>query len=346
MKTSLRRTAALVAAALFAALAPTALPAPAASATGTAAGPARLSVQEQHRPPSHRYVALGDSYSSGEGTKVYLSGTDTADDRCHRSRLAYPRLLADRQPRLRGLSFVACSGASTRDLYHRNDEYPSEPAQLAALRRRTKAVTITIGGNDVGFAAVIAACLAVGPTPDASCATSPSVDPLVRARIAALAGRPTPGVLDPQGQAITPIRKVLTDIHTRAPHAKIFVAGYPRLFGTEEKHFTATGAGAATCIVNSDIGARITYADAQWLNRRTRQLDGVLHTAARQARRAGISAHYVSASTFKGHGLCDAKKSWIRPLLFDGLLPATESFHPTRRGQRSGYLRAFERAGL
>lgn len=317
-----------------------------ATPAATEAAPVAQAQSMDHLHPrraSHRYVALGDSYSSGEGSEAYVAGTDTADNRCHRSRLAYPRLLADRQPKLRRLSFVACSGASTRDLYHRNDQFPSEPRQLAALRRRTKAVTITIGANDVGFAQVISACVAVGPLPDAHCASD--LDQVVRARIAALAGHRR-SVLDPDGHAITPIRHVLSDIHSRAPHARIYVAGYPRLFGHQEKYFTGGAVGARTCIVNPTVNARITFADAQWLNRRTRQLDRDFRTAARQARRAGISAHYVSASTFDGHGLCDAKHAWVQPLLLNGLLPRRESFHPTRRGQRLGSLRAFERAGL
>lgn len=345
MSARVRRWVGLTAAALIAFLAPAAgYPPVAYAGAGQSAVKTGSSAQEHSGRASHRYVALGDSYSSGEGSKAYLSGTDTATDQCHRSRLGYPRLLADRHPRLRRLSFVACSGASTRDLYHRNNEYRSERSQLAALRHRTKAVTITIGGNDVGFAQVISACVAVGPLREASCATG--FDALVRARIAALAGHPRAGVLDPDGHAIAPIRKVLTDIHTRAPHAKIYLAGYPRLFGHQQKFFTGGGTSAVTCIINGAVNARVSYPDAQWLNQRSQQLDRVFRTAARQARHAGISAHYVSASTFTGHGLCDAKKSWIQPLLLNGLLPRSESFHPTPRGQRLGYLRAFERAGL
>jgi len=300
--------------------------------------------QDEHLRPSHRYVALGDSYSSGEGAGAYLAGTDTATDTCHRSRLAYPRLLVDRQPRLGRLTFVACSGASTRDFYYQNRENPSEQRQLAALRHRTRAVSMTVGANDVGFSDVIAACLAIGPVPAVGCADNAPLNALVEARIAALAGQGT--ALDPHGHPITPIRKLLGDIHSRSPHATIFLGGYPQLFGHQQSSFTATPTGGYTCVVNSTVAARVDYADAQWLNRRTRQLDDVFHHAVRQARRAGISASYVSPSTFAGHGLCDVKTSWIQPLLFDGVTPQRQSFHPTARGQRLGYRRAFERAGL
>src|SRR3954447_24676710 len=42
-----------------------------------------------------RYVALGDSYSAGEGVEPYepRSGDYPEGDDCHRSLLAYPRLL-------------------------------------------------------------------------------------------------------------------------------------------------------------------------------------------------------------------------------------------------------------
>jgi lysophospholipase L1-like esterase len=72
------------------------------------------------------YVALGDSYSSGEGAATtpgvdYVSGTDTDDtgtqmNRCHRSRHAYPRLLDEWLTWVDGLVHAACSGAETWNL--------------------------------------------------------------------------------------------------------------------------------------------------------------------------------------------------------------------------------------
>jgi hypothetical protein len=52
------------------------------------------------------YVALGDSYSSGVGTKSFYEST------CRRSEYAYPRLIA-RDRAGTSLTFRACSGATT-----------------------------------------------------------------------------------------------------------------------------------------------------------------------------------------------------------------------------------------
>ena len=62
------------------------------------------------RPAGESYVALGDSYSSGVGTRSYIDdGTS-----CQRSTLAYPSLLAAQ--RGYALNFRACSGATVADV--------------------------------------------------------------------------------------------------------------------------------------------------------------------------------------------------------------------------------------
>ena len=56
------------------------------------------------------YVALGDSYSSGTGTRSYIDdGTS-----CQRSTYAYPSLIA--AARGYSLNFRACSGAKVADV--------------------------------------------------------------------------------------------------------------------------------------------------------------------------------------------------------------------------------------
>ena len=66
------------------------------------------------------YVALGDSYSSGVGTRSYISdGTS-----CQRSVYAYPALIAAAQGY--ALNFRACSGATVADV---------TSTQLGALAR-------------------------------------------------------------------------------------------------------------------------------------------------------------------------------------------------------------------
>jgi hypothetical protein len=298
--------------------------------------------------PRAGYVAKGDSYSSGQGSFVYFPETDTATNQCHRSPLAYGPVLSYRDRDLRRLSFVACSGAVTGDLYAQNHAYPGEPAQLSALRRSTRTVSLTIGGNDLGFAEVAGACVQSPLQPAGfGCSRSPALNGLVAARLAALAG--TGQAPAPDGTPIVAVAKVLRDIDQRAPRAEIFLAGYPELFGDDRRDFAddPTAPSQDSCVVNALAGARVDYADAQWFNATTRSLNRILRRAVRQARAAGASVTYVSASTFARHGLCDRRTAWIQPVLIDSagqVLP--ESLHPTVRGQISGYARAFRRAGI
>src|SRR5918995_320397 len=89
-----------------------------------------------------RYVALGDSYSSGTGTRTYY------DSGCQKSVYAYPYLVRNAHP---SWTFVhaACGGAKTGDVIN---------TQSASLNSATNWVTYTIGGNDAGFSSVITEC--------------------------------------------------------------------------------------------------------------------------------------------------------------------------------------------
>ena len=89
------------------------------------------------------YVALGDSYSSGVGTNSY-----TLASGCKRSVYAFPYLYTQQHPGT-SLSFVACSGAKTSDVL---------TTQMTAVTTATTLVTMTVGGNDIGFANLIYQC--------------------------------------------------------------------------------------------------------------------------------------------------------------------------------------------
>jgi hypothetical protein len=114
---------------------------------------------------SSAYVAIGDSYASGEGLQsnatTYISPSN--NDGCHRSVTAYPVLVAASlnvdlgQFETYGSGgFVACSGATSKDLLKGEN---GEPAQLSALSSATRWVTVTAGGDDLHFANVLLACL-------------------------------------------------------------------------------------------------------------------------------------------------------------------------------------------
>lgn len=161
-----------------------------AAAVTLAASPAA------HAASAARYVALGDSYSSGLGAGDYISASGS----CDRSDDAYPQQWSDGTS---PASFVsaACSGATTADVID---------SQVSALSASTTLVSITIGGNDAGFATVMETCVL---EPTSSCLNA------VSAAEAFIAGQ-LPARLD------TTLRTIRAD----APDAKIVVLGYPELY--------------------------------------------------------------------------------------------------------------------
>ena len=120
-------------------------------------------------------VSLGDSYSSGEGSgPPFDAGTDVAGNRCHRTPLAWPRLLGVPMDR-----HLACSGATLAGLAAGTGLPPDDRGQLARLAELAAAPTpvlVTIGGNDAGFADILRRCVL------GSCVSS------IAARSAALPG--------------------------------------------------------------------------------------------------------------------------------------------------------------
>jgi lysophospholipase L1-like esterase len=146
-----------------------------------------------------RYVALGDSYSSGTGTRTYF------DSGCQRSVYAYPYLLSQQRANTQ-LVFAACSGAKTGDVLAN---------QVGSLTSSTAIVTITIGGNDAGFSSVITECAKPAWAEDC-------------------AGRVTTAQNYIRNTLPGQLNSVYAQIKSRSPTAKVIVLGYPRLFNGED----------------------------------------------------------------------------------------------------------------
>ncbi|MDG4765398.1 SGNH/GDSL hydrolase family protein [Solwaraspora sp. WMMD406] len=196
------------------------------------------------------YVALGDSFSSGVGAGPYDGTT------CLRSNRSYaPLWAAANSPA--SFRFPACGGAVTSDVINR---------QLSSLSATTTMVTITIGGNDAGFADVVLNCR-LGS--ESSCASA--VD-----RAEQFATSQLPGRLDATYAAIT----------QRAPNARLIVLGYPRLF--DEVRYCG--------LLSMSLTKRAIINDAADL------LADV--TAARAA--AAGATFVDTRPQFAGHGVCAA----------------------------------------
>lgn len=97
-----------------------------------------------------RYVALGSSMAAGPGIRPTAPGAPWGSGRSARN---YPHLLAERcQLDLVDITF---SGATTAHVLA--DRQRGAPPQIAALDGSESLVTVTIGGNDVGYVPLLMA---------------------------------------------------------------------------------------------------------------------------------------------------------------------------------------------
>jgi lysophospholipase L1-like esterase len=249
------------------------------------------------------YVALGDSYSSGEGAYV-LAADRAVVNRCHRTSQSYVHVVTRAFKFARGAAFWACSGATASSVLKRRF---GEPPQVERVGAGTSLVTISIGGNDVGFSRVLARCVIRLPwTGDCQAQGGE-----IAMRMAALR---------------LSLARVLDEVTSRGPSARVVVLGYPRLF-SETK-----GEG----LDNISVG------DQQWLNTRARELNELIRQTARDAderivaERGRGSVEFVDAySGFAGHEVGSADP-YVHGLDVDlmGLRAEAHSFHPTAAGYR------------
>lgn len=91
-----------------------------------------------------RYVALGSSMAAGPGIRPRAEGAPWGSGRSARN---YAHLVAER--RNLDLVDVTFSGATTAHVL--TDHQRGAPPQIAALNGSEALVTVTIGGNDVGY---------------------------------------------------------------------------------------------------------------------------------------------------------------------------------------------------
>lgn len=202
------------------------------------------------------YAALGDSYSSGNG--AYSTNLDWG---CNRNTYAYPWLVAEERPNTH-LTFVACQGAVTDDIVNE---------QSGALSADTDYVSLTIGGNDVGFANLIL-----------NCAGSWSFN-------CGNAVEDTKWKIENELPA--KLDRAYGAIRAGAPSATVVVLGYGRMFGKKLSCAAADG---------------ITEQEAIWANEVADMLDA---TIADRAAAAGF-AFQSSIKSFTGHDVC-ARDPWL-----------------------------------
>ncbi|GAT74514.1 SGNH/GDSL hydrolase family protein [Microbacterium hydrocarbonoxydans] len=184
------------------------------------------------KPANVAYAALGDSFAAGQGAGSYLNTT------CYVSSKGYPALIdADRKIDL--VSRPACSGSSTLEVV--SVQVPQVPATASR-------VTLTAGGNDVGFGAVMQNCFIIVNNSACSQAIAAG-DAMVQ-----------------DGTVTNRIAAAVNAIRAKAPNAKIIVTGYPRLFEPTVTRAYAQQVNTSTTALNAAIRAGAQSAGAVFVD--------------------------------------------------------------------------------
>lgn len=243
------------------------------------------------------YAALGDSYAAGP-----LIPNPLLPLGCLKSSNNYAHLAA---PGI-GLSLrdATCSGAKTNHMTEPQNVEPDgpNPPQFNSLNGETTVVSLTIGGNDIGFSEVAESCITVNPFshPCLDKYDSGGVDQL-KARIEATAPK---------------VAAVLQGIHARSPSARIYVLNYPAIF-------PETGLG---CWPQMPIG----FSDVSYLRSTERRLNNMLATQA--AANGATLVNWYAASI--GHDACKGTSTrWVEPLVPTN---AAAPIHPNKAGMVGG----------
>lgn len=266
--------------------------------TGATALPAQAARPQPITPLT--YSALGDSYASGFGAGAPINAL-------YQTAQAYPVVLAGGA----NVNFLAVgSGGTTATV---------AAYQIPLIPHTTKQVTLTVGGNDLGFVPKATACF----TDPTACAFS-------------AADRVKLGILT------TSLSANIAAIHAAAPAATIYVTGYPLLFQAaqtpQDNGLCVVGDTPAGPLVISEAQADAMDADAVALNRAIKSaIAGRIHSYAK----------YVDVTAaFTRHGLCGTPsytsqvpnpRSFINAVhvTATGVDALAGPLHPTAAGQKA-----------
>lgn len=283
-----------------------------------------------------QYLALGDSYISGEGTFDYIAGTDTAANKCHQSKYSYPSLIGH-DLSYDSFNSVACSGATTVDVINSSDSYSGQTTyklskaellntphfdnvlssfspgwidQLEFVKKyQPHEITISIGGNDMGFSEIVYRCAA--PWYHETC-YSTYEDRLELVQM--INDSVFPNLVKTYAQLK----------NAGPPNMRIYVIGYPQI-----------ALPGGNCAVNVQLNKDELVFSQQLIS----YLDEVIKDA---ADRVGVK--YVDTqNALEKHRLCEAGPDSIaingitagndRPSILGGPL-GDESYHPNKIGYR------------
>ncbi|WP_375402037.1 SGNH/GDSL hydrolase family protein [uncultured Sphingomonas sp.] len=244
------------------------------------------------KPPAANswYVALGSSYAAGLGLGPRAPGSPVVS---RRSINGYPQQLA-RLLRVPSFTDMTSSGSTVRHVMY-GGQMMLGP-QIDALGPETRLVTLTAGGNDVGY---------IG---DLTAMAYRNGGGVLGAAIGAFWKGAKPVAERDFVSLDEKLRATLRKIARRSPHARIVVVTYPTILP-----------GQGTC-------PSIGLTEEQAALMRT-----VGEKLAQTTRAVGTGATIVDMAVLSaGHDAC-SKAPWV-----NGFEPETgASFHPTLQGARA-----------
>ncbi|WP_335937948.1 SGNH/GDSL hydrolase family protein [Streptomyces sp. PTD5-9] len=289
--------------------------------------------------PQHMVVAMGDSYSSGEGSGSYSPESDTSHgtsrwNACRRSANSWARKvllpfqatplgqLSDNHSMVADLQNVTCSGAKTWQLTEGNptawglmgNYHEKTQIDSGVLSADTTLVMLTIGGNDGdNFTNAVKNCYVIGVCDR----------------------KDYTGNAD---QAVTDTGDLIGQIRFAAPNAQIVLMGYPHIVSDQP------------CLT-ADFDS-LNYLADYMRDKQKAKVD--------ELKKSGIKVDFADPiPSFKGHGICDSAE-WINrivagpngdgdfhsgdpanqlpciPAPGDDICLSLESFHPKNAGT-TGY---------
>ncbi|VAW27756.1 putative secreted hydrolase [hydrothermal vent metagenome] len=271
------------------------------------------------------YIALGDSFASGEGdldADWYEVGTDEPENKCHLSRRSYPYLLAQNL-NLDESHSVACSGAVISDVIDNPQTNKKAPGNTLGAwfpgvlkqedyvnRLSPTAITISAGGNDVGFADKLTECVLDAGT----C-------------------KYAEGWLGRSGTAIEIAnqKKNLVDMYkqlaiTTDGNTKIYAVGYPKF---------VNGDPAASCSLN----VLLNSSEREFVEQGVMYMNSIIRSAAKEA-----GVYYLDIEdSLEGRNLCSSSPDYLTAV--NGLTKGNdkfgviglESYHPNPIGHELIY---------
>jgi lysophospholipase L1-like esterase len=242
------------------------------------------------------YVSLGDSYTAGPLIPLQIPPFG-----CLKSNNNYSHL-ASRELGL-ALTDPSCSGAETEDMTNPQDVDPDgpNPPQFDSLTRKTRIVTIQIGGNDIGFSSIAEDCTSTSPE------GTPCQDRYVHD------GRDE---ISERIQATAPlVAAVIQGIHARSPKARVLFVNY------------------AAILPDSGPGCwpqmPITEGDVPYVRAKHKELNAMLAAQAR-ANGAELIDWYAASIAGIGHDACKPPViRWVEPAV---PVNAAAPIHPNLGG--------------